>query len=119
MSAGRRPRISQRHRPATSILVITAQSRWVCREERRSAAPQRELSDFEALKASGALDEVLAKIGASQVQITGEGGFLQEMVKVVLEPFGGELSPPCRYRRYREIEFACNTGVRRAFGAGH
>ncbi|GAB6919787.1 hypothetical protein JCM9803A_02370 [Rhodococcus erythropolis] len=99
--------------------MITAQSRWVCREERRSAAPQRELSDFEALKASGALDEVLAKIGASQVQITGEGGFLQEMVKVVLEPFGGELSPPCRYRRYREIEFACNTGVRRAFGAGH
>ncbi|MDV6278331.1 IS256 family transposase [Rhodococcus erythropolis] len=50
-----------------------------------SAEPRAELSDFEALKASGALDEVLAKIDAGQVQITGEGGFLQEMVKAVLE----------------------------------
>lgn len=47
--------------------------------------PRSELSDFEALKASGALDEILAKIDAGQVQITGEGGFLQEMVKAVLE----------------------------------
>lgn len=40
---------------------------------------------FEALKSSGAFDEVLAKIDAGDVQLTGEGGFLQEMVKAVLE----------------------------------
>lgn len=40
---------------------------------------------FEALKASGGFDEVLAKIDAGEVQLTGEGGFLQEMVKAVLE----------------------------------
>jgi putative transposase len=44
-----------------------------------------ELSAFDALKASGALDEVMAKIDTGQLQITGEGGFLQEMVKAVLE----------------------------------
>jgi putative transposase len=40
---------------------------------------------FEALRASGALDEMMAKIDAGEVQLTGEGGFLQEMVKAVLE----------------------------------
>lgn len=40
---------------------------------------------FEALRASGAFDEVLSKIDAGEVQLTGEGGFLQEMVKAVLE----------------------------------
>lgn len=40
---------------------------------------------FEALKASGGFDDVLAKIDAGEVQLTGEGGFLQEMVKAVLE----------------------------------
>lgn len=44
-----------------------------------------ELSAFDALKTSGALDEVMAKIDTGQLQITGEGGFLQEMVKAVLE----------------------------------
>lgn len=44
-----------------------------------------ELSAFDALKASGALDEVMAKIDTGQLQITGQGGFLQEMVKAVLE----------------------------------
>lgn len=43
------------------------------------------LSAFDALKASGALDEVMAKIDTGQLQITGQGGFLQEMVKAVLE----------------------------------
>ncbi|KAA0016360.1 IS256 family transposase [Antrihabitans cavernicola] len=38
-----------------------------------------------SLRSSGALDEVMAKIDAGQLQITGEGGFLQEMVKAVLE----------------------------------
>lgn len=37
------------------------------------------------LQQSGALDEVMAKIDAGHLQITGEGGFLQEMVKAVLE----------------------------------
>lgn len=37
------------------------------------------------MKASGALDEVMAKIDTGQLQITGQGGFLQEMVKAVLE----------------------------------
>lgn len=40
---------------------------------------------FEALKASGGFDDVLAKIDAGELQLTGEGGFLQEMVKAVLE----------------------------------
>src|ERR1700712_596063 len=40
---------------------------------------------FEALKASGGFDEVLTKIDAGELQLTGEGGFLQEMVKAVLE----------------------------------
>ena len=40
---------------------------------------------FETLKASGGFDEVLAKIDAGELQLTGEGGFLQEMVKAVLE----------------------------------
>lgn len=40
---------------------------------------------FEALRASGGFDEVMAKIDAGELQLTGEGGFLQEMVKAVLE----------------------------------
>ncbi|WP_412458328.1 IS256 family transposase, partial [Mycolicibacterium fortuitum] len=40
---------------------------------------------FEELKASGGFDDVLAKIDAGELQLTGEGGFLQEMVKAVLE----------------------------------
>lgn len=39
----------------------------------------------EALRASGVLDDVLAKIDAGQLQLTGQGGFLPEMVKSVLE----------------------------------
>jgi putative transposase len=37
------------------------------------------------LKSAGVLDDVLAKIDAGQLQLTGEGGFLPEMVKAVLE----------------------------------
>ena len=40
---------------------------------------------MEALKSAGVLDDVLAKIDAGQLQLTGEGGFLPEMVKAVLE----------------------------------
>lgn len=40
---------------------------------------------FEALKASGGFDDILAKIDAGELQLTGKGGFLQEMVKAVLE----------------------------------
>jgi len=37
------------------------------------------------LQSAGVLDDVLAKIDAGQLQLTGEGGFLPEMVKAVLE----------------------------------
>jgi len=40
---------------------------------------------MKALKSAGVLDDVLAKIDAGQLQLTGEGGFLPEMVKAVLE----------------------------------
>jgi putative transposase len=40
---------------------------------------------MEALKSAGVLDDVLTKIDAGQLQLTGEGGFLPEMVKAVLE----------------------------------
>ncbi|MDG4669467.1 IS256 family transposase [Mycobacterium sp. 236(2023)] len=39
----------------------------------------------EALKSAGVLDDVMAKIDAGQLQLTGQGGFLPEMVKAVLE----------------------------------
>ncbi|WP_272954475.1 IS256 family transposase [Mycolicibacterium agri] len=39
----------------------------------------------EQLRAAGVLDEVLAKIDTGQLQLTGQGGFLPEMVKAVLE----------------------------------
>ena len=39
----------------------------------------------EALKSAGVLDDVLARIDAGQLQLTGQGGFLPEMVKAVLE----------------------------------
>jgi putative transposase len=40
---------------------------------------------MEALQSAGVLDDVLAKIDAGQLQLTGQGGFLPEMVKAVLE----------------------------------
>jgi putative transposase len=40
---------------------------------------------MEALRSAGVLDDVLAKIDAGQLQLTGDGGFLPEMVKAVLE----------------------------------
>ena len=39
----------------------------------------------EQLRAAGVLDDVLARIDAGQLQLTGQGGFLPEMVKAVLE----------------------------------
>jgi len=39
----------------------------------------------QALQSAGVLDDVLAKIDAGQLQLTGQGGFLPEMVKAVLE----------------------------------
>jgi putative transposase len=53
------------------------------RDEMESPGSGRDA--FEALRASGAFDDVLAKIDAGELQLTGEGGFLQEMVKAVLE----------------------------------
>jgi len=38
-----------------------------------------------ALRASGALDEVLAQIDAGALQIDGKNGLIQELIKVVLE----------------------------------
>lgn len=39
----------------------------------------------EQMRASGALDDVMAQIDAGTLQLTGEGGFLKEMIKAVLE----------------------------------
>ena len=51
------------------------------REERRRA--QRE--GVEALEASGALDEVYAKIDAGEVQLEGRDGLIQQLIKAGLE----------------------------------
>ena len=42
--------------------------------------PMSGVDAMEALKSAGVLDDVLAKIDAGQLQLTGEGGFLPEMV---------------------------------------
>nr|WP_240630990.1 IS256 family transposase [Mycolicibacterium sp. GF69] len=47
--------------------------------------PMSGVDAMEALRSAGVLDDVLAKIDAGQLQLTGEGGFLPEMVKAVLE----------------------------------
>jgi putative transposase len=39
----------------------------------------------EELVDAGVLDELMAKIDAGGLQLTGEGGFLPEMIKAVLE----------------------------------
>jgi putative transposase len=55
---------------------------------------------MEALKSAGVLDDVLAKIDAGQLQLTGEGGFLPEMVKAVLERgLAAELSGHLGYEK--------------------
>lgn len=41
--------------------------------------------DMEALKASGAFDELMAQIDAGELEIDGKDGFLQQMIKAVLE----------------------------------
>ena len=51
------------------------------REERRRS--QRE--GVEALKASGALDDLFAKIDAGQVQLEGKNGLIQQLIKAGLE----------------------------------
>ena len=51
----------------------------------RSAAESAAVEAFESLRESGALDDVMSRIDAGEVKITGEGGFLQQMVKAVLE----------------------------------
>jgi putative transposase len=54
----------------------------------------------EALQSAGVLDDVLAKIDAGQLQLTGEGGFLPEMVKAVLERgLAAELTDHLGYER--------------------
>src|SRR4051795_11987777 len=54
----------------------------------------------EQLRASGVLDDVLARIDAGQLQLTGEGGFLPEMVKAVLERgLAAELTDHLGYER--------------------
>lgn len=54
----------------------------------------------EALRSSGVLDDVLAKIDAGQLQLTGAGGFLPEMVKAVLERgLAAELSEHLGYEK--------------------
>ncbi|MFP5315353.1 MAG: IS256 family transposase, partial [Actinomycetes bacterium] len=40
---------------------------------------------MEALKASGAFDELMAQIDAGELEIDGKDGFLQQMIKAVLE----------------------------------
>jgi putative transposase len=40
---------------------------------------------MEQLRAMGALDDLMAQIDAGTLQISGEGGFLKELIKAVLE----------------------------------
>ena len=40
---------------------------------------------MERLRATGALDDLMAQIDAGTLQISGEGGFLKELIKAVLE----------------------------------
>lgn len=55
---------------------------------------------MEALRSAGVLDDVLAKIDAGQLQLTGQGGFLPEMVKAVLERgLAAELSDHLGYEK--------------------
>ena len=51
------------------------------RDERRRAA--REAT--ERLKASGALDELLARIDAGEVELEGRDGLIQQLIKAGLE----------------------------------
>lgn len=46
---------------------------------------------------AGVLDDVLAKIDAGRLQLTGQGGFLPEMVKAVLERGLAELTDHLGY----------------------
>jgi putative transposase len=39
----------------------------------------------EALRASGAVDDLLAQIGTGEVALTGEGGLLPGLIKLALE----------------------------------
>ena len=62
--------------------------------------PMSGVDAMEALKSAGVLDDVLAKIDAGQLQLTGEGGFLPEMVKAVLERgLAAELSDHLGYEK--------------------
>jgi putative transposase len=40
---------------------------------------------MEQLRATGALNDLMAQIDAGTLQISGEGGFLKELIKAVLE----------------------------------
>jgi len=40
----------------------------------------------EALRASGAVDDLLAQIDTDEVTLTGEGGLLPGLIKLALEP---------------------------------
>lgn len=67
------------------------------REERRRR--QKEIAD--QLKASGALDEIFAKIDAGEA-LTGEQGLIGGMLKAALEPwFGGGADRARRLRARR------------------
>lgn len=67
------------------------------REERRRR--QKEIAD--QLKASGALDEIFAKIDAGEA-LTGEQGLIGGMLKAALEPwFGGGVDQARRLRARR------------------
>ena len=67
------------------------------REERRRR--QKEIAD--QLKASGALDEIFAKIDAGEA-LTGEQGLIGGMLKAALEPwFGGGVDRAHRLRARR------------------
>ena len=50
-----------------------------------SSAPAAAREAMNELVASGAFDDLMAKIDDGQLQLTGEGGFLPEMIKAVLE----------------------------------
>ena len=62
--------------------------------------PSAERAAVEQLVEAGLLDELMSQVDAGEVQLTGEGGFLPEMIKAVLERgLAAELTGHLGYER--------------------
>src|SRR3954447_9230702 len=57
----------------------------VISKEEREDRRRRQREDTERLKASGALDELFARIDAGEVQLEGRDGLIQQLIKAGLE----------------------------------